>query len=376
MTGTLLIGAGGGGDVIAAAMIWRALQRRGVSGPAYFASYAWERREVDPLPGPRDPSAFEGLQRVGERNYRVTPSTAPRTPVRSHLPRLTVDLAGPIFLLDPRRGAVGMRVQLEELVDVLSLIEVIVVDVGGDILARGDEPTLRTPLADFLVLAAVVDLPVSTTLLVAGLGLDAELSFDQAASRCGALGSGAPSMRLTFEDAAGFAEVFERHPSETTGLLWLAAMGYAGRAEIRDQGLVVSVESQHADLYEVDPTRTLESNRLGRDLSSTTSFAAVEDCFRRASVVSELEYERAKADRLRSVERADHVDLDAALARLCEYEAGARDRGIDFISLRRVRDILELSPQGMEHLCALLRNEAHSHYRPPVWLVERHRQMG
>ncbi len=73
MTGTLLIGAGGGGDVIAAAMVWRALGRRGASGSAYFASYAWERREVDPLPGPRDPSAFDGLQRVGEWNYRVTP---------------------------------------------------------------------------------------------------------------------------------------------------------------------------------------------------------------------------------------------------------------------------------------------------------------
>ncbi len=267
-----------------------------------------------------------------------------------------------------------MHARLEELVEVLGLIEVIVVDVGGDILARGDEPTLRSPLADFLVLAAVVDLPVSTILLVAGLGLDAELSFEQAASRCTTLGSRCPLLRLTFDDAAGFAQVFEHHPSETTGLLWLAAMGYTGQAEIRDQGLVVPVESQAPGVYELDPRRALASNRLGRGLSATDSFAAVEDCFRDASVVSELEYERAKAARLRSAERTDHPNLAATLARLRKYEESARDRGIDFISLRRVRDILELSPQGMEHLCALLRNEAHPHYRPPVWIVRSHRQ--
>ena len=269
-----------------------------------------------------------------------------------------------------------MHAQLTELVEVLGLTKVIAVDVGGDILALGDEPTLRTPLADFLVLAAVTDLPVRTTMLVAGLGLDAELSFEQAASRCEALGSGRPLLRLTRDDATGFAEVFERHPSETTGLLWLATMGYAGQAEVRDQALVVLLKPQHADVYEVDPTRALESNQLGRRLSSTRSFAAVEDCFRDAFVVSELEYERAKAARSRSVGRADHVTLDAALACLREYEATARDRGIDFISLRRIRDILELSPQGMEQLCALLRKDADPHYRPPVWLVGRHRQMG
>lgn len=371
MVGTLLIGSGGGGDVIAAAMIWRALARSGASGPAYFASYAWERREVDPLPGPRDPSAFSGLERVGEWNYCVTPSTMPRMPVRSHLPRLAADLGVPIFLLDPQRGAVGMRAQVEELVHVLGLVEVMVVDVGGDILARGDEPTLRTPLADFLVLAAVVDLAGSTNLLVAGLGLDAELSVEQAASRCAALGSGRPLFRLTVDDGAGFANVLAWHPSETTGLLWLAAMGYAGRAEIRDQGLVVSVESQCADVYALDPAKALQSNRLGRGLSSTTSFAAVEDCFRRASVVSELDYERAKAARLKSAERADHANLAEALVCLREYEVGARDRGVDFISLRRIRDLLRLSPKGLEHLGALLRERADPHYRPPVWLLGR-----
>jgi hypothetical protein len=58
------VAAGGGGDVIAAAMVQRALSECGARQPFYYASYAWERREVDPLPGPRDPTAFAALKPV------------------------------------------------------------------------------------------------------------------------------------------------------------------------------------------------------------------------------------------------------------------------------------------------------------------------
>jgi hypothetical protein len=158
MGGTLLVAAGGGGDVIAAAMVERVFRERGASQPFHYASYSWDRLEVDPLPGPRDPTAFAALKPVGRWNFQVTASTVTRPPARSHLPQLAADLATPIFLLDPRYGALGLRRQLRELVRLLDADRVAVVDVGGDILARGDEPTLRSPVADFLVLAASADL--------------------------------------------------------------------------------------------------------------------------------------------------------------------------------------------------------------------------
>lgn len=81
------------------------------------------------------------------------------------------------------------------------------------------------------------------------------------------------------------------------------------------------------------------------------------------------DYERGKA--LRLGERRDGGDPEAAdaLAALREYETDAARRGVDFLTLRRIRTALGLSPTGLEHLTALLRAEGHPQYLPPVWLV-------
>src|SRR4051794_8268878 len=148
----LLIAAGGGGDAIAAAILHHALDDTG--GRSAIATYSWDRLLIDPIPGPRDPSSFTGLEPVGSLNYRITADTTPIPPAGSTLPRLAAELDADLSLLDPRCGAQGLADQLSELRDQLGVDNITIVDVGGDILAHGDEPTLRSPLADSLVLAA------------------------------------------------------------------------------------------------------------------------------------------------------------------------------------------------------------------------------
>lgn len=58
-------------------------------------------------------------------------------------------------------------------------------DVGGDILARGDEPTLQSPFADALTLAACCQVNAPIRLLVAGPGLDGELPLDDLHGKLG-----------------------------------------------------------------------------------------------------------------------------------------------------------------------------------------------
>jgi len=48
--------------------------------------------------------------------------------------------------MDPTGGAVGIRQQIRELIGLLSAGSVMLVDVGGDVAAHGDEPTLLSPL--------------------------------------------------------------------------------------------------------------------------------------------------------------------------------------------------------------------------------------
>lgn len=65
MRGTLFIAAGGGGDVVAAPMAQRVLHECETAEPFHYASYSWDWLEVDPLPGPRDPTAFGRLEAGG-----------------------------------------------------------------------------------------------------------------------------------------------------------------------------------------------------------------------------------------------------------------------------------------------------------------------
>ena len=64
-------------------------------------------------------------------------------------------------------------------------------DVGGDVLAHGDEPGLASPLCDAIVLAAGLFLARSTEVIgaVYGPGCDGELTPDEVLQRITALQS-------------------------------------------------------------------------------------------------------------------------------------------------------------------------------------------
>lgn len=86
----------------------------------------------------------------------VEDSTRPIPPAGSTLPRLAAQLPARLLLMDPYQGAAGLIEQLGEAVELLGADQIVMVDVGGDIVARGDEPGLKGPVADILALVASV----------------------------------------------------------------------------------------------------------------------------------------------------------------------------------------------------------------------------
>jgi hypothetical protein len=56
---TLLVAAGGGGDALASLLLSRQLSAD--SKVPVVASYSWDRRILDPLPGPRSITDFGGV---------------------------------------------------------------------------------------------------------------------------------------------------------------------------------------------------------------------------------------------------------------------------------------------------------------------------
>src|SRR6185503_9378256 len=113
------------------------------------------------------------------------------------------------------------------------------IDVGGDSLAEGSEPGLRSPLADAIMLAACAELERrgrSALWGVFGYGSDGELTVDEietALSRVAAAGGLLGAWGLTGKIAAELEAVVKTVPTEASALPLECFRGASGRREIR-----------------------------------------------------------------------------------------------------------------------------------------------
>lgn len=361
----LFVAAGGGGDAIAATI----LQRKLAAGPDdhFVATYSWDRLLIDPLPGPRDPSSFKHLERFGVHNHVITGRTTTRRPAGSLLPRLARDLSTSFFLLDPRGGALGIRQQLAELVDRLGVDQVYLVDSGGDILARGDEPTLRSPLADSLMLAAAADdIHVPVDVLVTAAGLDGELSATYVEETVSSVGGDVVWSRLEAGDVDWCRPLLTWHPSEVNGLLVAAAQGFRGTVEIRDAALRVQVVHGSAAVHRCSHASLMALNQLAKSMIESTSLIDADRELLQHLDFSEVAYQRKRASLY--ADRTHVGDIDARVKRLVRYSA-TRPPDVDALSLRRAAEVMEVGIAGLHAISSVLADRFPDQFRPPLWFV-------
>ena len=365
MSFALFVAAGGGGDAIAAALLHAAFGRS--DQPAMVATYSWDRLLVDPLAGPRSPEDFDNLSPLGEHNFEVVAETTPRPPAGSTLPRLAHALPARLLLLDPYGGATGMAEQLVELVEISGAERISVVDVGGDVLGRSDDPGLRSPLADALALAAVAGVDVPADLYVAGLGLDGELPDDVVRSRLVELGAtNAFSLRSDVLSDE-WLDLLTWHPSEATALWVAAGLGLRGIVEVRDAGTPVALTDGARDVWMVSLSQAIEANPIASDIldAQTTSLADVESVVVKAAGRSELEYERAEAARPARDADITLTDLEPAVAAL---QDAARSRGASYVTFRRLAEGLGY-PSRLDAIRTWLIQAHAERYEFPLWSV-------
>ncbi|MGW6789552.1 DUF1152 domain-containing protein [Streptomyces chartreusis] len=357
----LIVAAGGGGDAVAAAMLDAALY--GDEDQAVILTYAWDRLLVDPVPGPRGPSEFTGLEPVTPSVWSVPAEARPIAPTGSTLPRLAAELPHTFALIDPHHGAEGITRQLEELVGHLDPTSIDLLDVGGDILARGDEPTLKSPLADALTLAACCQTNAPVRLLVAGPGLDGELPLDEVRSLLGPR-----VLTLTAQNTEPVSSVLEWHPSEATGMLAATALGVRGICEVRDAGLHIPLTDDGPTVHEVDLDDALSRNKLARAILSTATLDEVEAHSREVCGYSEIDYERNKAAWLKE-QPAGKLDRDNVLSQLDRFEDEARRRGVTHTTFRHLTEVLNLNGAQRDELRQLLINSRPERYVAPLWHI-------
>ncbi|WP_170047624.1 DUF1152 domain-containing protein [Couchioplanes caeruleus] len=337
MTTTLSVAAGGGGDALAALIADRVLNPG--SSEQIVASFSWDRYILDPTPGPRTIQDFEGLVQHTRHVWEVTATSQLRTGGISGLAILAQHTEGRFFLLDPSRGADGIREQLADLAALASASSVTLVDVGGDIAASGLEPELSSPLADSLALAAVAGLSLPGQVVVGGPGLDGELSGDYVRARMAR--AGATNRRVTSPDVKAYVSVLDRHPSEATALLSAAALGIEGQAEIRDSAALVPLDAASADLLLADCRAVLAINQVAQALAGSRSFTEAEHATREICGRTELDHERRKAATLtRTAYRAPTAT--ELQDRITAHRLRAVERGATLTSLRRLGEVAGL----------------------------------
>lgn len=216
----------------------------GALGVAYAAREAglearvggvtWERRVVDPIPGPRLVAEIDGGIPVHAGALLAGPET--RGPggflfAESNMARV---LGEPVALVDPN---VGPRVAAEGLDALAALLEcdlVALVDVGGDVLGTGTEPGLASPLCDAVLLAAAAHMTTPTIGAVFGAGCDGELTPAEVMGRIDALGPGLlGEWELTPAAVAALSAAVEQVPTEASAMALLCAQGRRGDHPIR-----------------------------------------------------------------------------------------------------------------------------------------------
>ncbi|MEF9906881.1 DUF1152 domain-containing protein [Streptomyces sp. P9-A2] len=357
----LIVAAGGGGDAVAASMLHAAFY--GAEDQAVILTYAWDRLLIDPLPGPRGADSFTGLEPITQSVWSVPAEAQPIAPAGSTLPRLAAELPHTLALLDPHHGVEGITRQLEELVSHLAPASIDLLDVGGDILAQGDEPTLKSPLADALTLAACCQVNAPIRLLVAGPGLDGEIPPDDLRPLLGTL-----VHTFTAEDVEAIGSILEWHPSEATAMLAATARGARGICEVRDAGLPVSLTDEGPTVHEVDLDDAVSRNSLARAIMTTATLDQAEAYSREICGFSEIDYERNKASWL--TERPPtELDPDDALSRLDQFQSEARTRGVTHTTFRHITEALNLSGSYRDALRQLLISNRPEQYAAPLWRI-------
>ena len=358
---TLVIAAGGGGDAITGSALTGPL---GLAGPPVVLTYSWDRLMIDPLPGPRTANDFTGLRQLAADVQEVLPSTKPISPAGSSLPRLAAELPARILLLDPTEGAVHMAAQINAAAAYFHADTIAVIDVGGDALTDGADPGLRSPLADQLALAACARTSLPTQLLIAAPGIDGEIPPTTLITRLDRLGAN-QLPDLTSTDLASVRPVFGWHPSEASGLLAAAAAGRRGRVEVRDAGDHIELTATTPALFAVNAKAAVQTTPGGQ-LTDTRSLDEAENIIRDTTGLSEIRYENEKAARLRN-HQAHFPTLDD-LPEIDQHAQRAHQHGADFISLRRLSELLDATTlNAFMTLSTLLAAKRPNHYEPSLY---------
>lgn len=289
------MGIGGGGDIVGALAVADLAERLGTE--AIVGGITWERRPIDPLPGPRLLAEVDGLvRRLNDAVGLAGPATTGPGGFRFAEGGMAEALGTETVLVDPNPGPRGVAAALDDAAAQLGCDLIVLLDVGGDVLGHGDEAGLASPLADAVLLAASAHLATPSVLGVFGAGCDGELRPAEVLARIAEVaeaGGLLGSWGLT-PDAADRLEAAIAHvPTEASAMAVRCARGGLGPTAIRDGRRTVELGPAGGITFFLDPAAAMRSAaRLAEAIVDADSLLAAEDVLAARGVRTELASER------------------------------------------------------------------------------------
>ena len=301
----LCLGIGGGGDVVGALAVAEGFRRRSRAAPV-VGGVSWERRPVDPEPGPRSEAEIEGARPLGTGVLLAGPQTRVRgREVRFAEARVAELLGRPTLLVDANRAPREIAAGLLAAGEALGCDLIVFIDVGGDVLGTGAEPGLASPLCDAMLIASAAHLHRSARAAVLGAvfgaGCDGELTLAEVAARLGVLdraGALGPAWTLGEAELERLDAAVASVPTEASAMALRAARGELGEVAIRDGRRSVTLDPLAGRIVFFDPVLALDSaTPLAAAVMDANGLEQANLLLHSRGVRTELDYERRLAGR-------------------------------------------------------------------------------
>jgi hypothetical protein len=263
----LVIGIGGGGDVVGSLITYSLVMNEGKKPT--LGAVLWERYVVDIVPGPIRIQELRNAEALGNYLAIVNEDTYAIREGRYVVPQIAnvlsvinddglgISISGPIT---------SIAKELSDYVNMYGIDAIVSIDVGGDVLALGNEDGLYSPLADSYSVAILAKVQEHTgipvILGVTGPGVDGELDRDyvlmrlsQLAEEDAFLGALGP----TSNEVTLLEDVLNKATTEASRLVHKAAKGFYGNAEIRGGTRNIKLDISSSITYYLNLKRALEN---------------------------------------------------------------------------------------------------------------------
>ena len=295
-----VFGLGGGGDVASTYIAIKYLELKGYS--SVVGAVTWERYVEDPLPGPicgedivNSKPINDAITEVYRNSYAIRNGVR-IIPQIVHFLNSTKYEKG--YSICIKEGPKRIAEQIADFSSRMNIRLIVGVDAGGDVLAKGCEESLGSPLIDFVMLSSLVELKkmgYDVLLATIGAGSDGELEQEYILKRISEI-----ARFNGLIDIKGIDKGMEREleiilsyvKTEASKIPFEAFKGLYGEVQIRGGLRKVKVSPVSSVMFFLDPEIVAKTSPLYNIVKDSVSLEDANRRMNEVGIYTEYDFEK------------------------------------------------------------------------------------